>query len=91
MNSNDNFRAMLLGVIVGMGFLSLFMVINPGEDVKPVEPLDDKGTFTVVSQYKGCDVVQWHYGMLAEYKYFLICRTLEQPAHKTLQGAPDAL
>jgi hypothetical protein len=73
MNRQDYYRAVLLGVIVGMGFLSLFVLINPGEDVKPAEALDSKGTFTVVSQYKGCDVVQWHYGMLAEYKYFLHC------------------
>jgi len=73
MNRQDYYRAVLLGVIVGMGFLSLFMVINPGEDVKPVEALDTKGSFTVVDNYKGCDVVQWHYSMLAEYKYFLDC------------------
>jgi hypothetical protein len=73
MNSNDKFRAMLLGVVVGMAFLSLFMVINPGEDVKPAEALDSKGSFTIVDNYKGCDVVQWHYSMLAEYKYFLDC------------------
>ena len=73
MNRQDYYRAMLLGVIVGMGFLSLFMVINPGEDVKPAEALNSKGSFTVVDNYKGCDVVQWHYSMLAEYKYFLDC------------------
>ena len=77
MSKIDYYRAVLLGVIVGMGLLSLFMVINPGEDVKPVEPVTEPvekhGTFTVVSEYKGCDVVQWHYGMLAEYKYFLHC------------------
>jgi hypothetical protein len=71
MNSNDNFRAVLLGVVIGMGLLSLLVVINPGEDVKPAEP-DQK--FEVVDTYKGCDVVQWHYSMLAEYKYFLICK-----------------
>jgi hypothetical protein len=71
MNSNDKFRAMLLGVIVGMGVLSLFMVINPGEDVKPAEP-DQK--FEVVDTYKGrCDVVRWTNNQLAEYKYFLDC------------------
>jgi hypothetical protein len=74
MNSNDYYRAVLLGVIVGMAFLSLFMVINPGENVKPAEALDSKGSFTVVDNYKGCDVVQWHYSMLAEYKYFLDCK-----------------
>jgi hypothetical protein len=74
MNSNDYYRAVLLGVVVGMAFLSLFMVINPGEDVKPAEALDSKGSFTIVDNYKGCDVVQWHYSMLAEYKYFLDCK-----------------
>jgi hypothetical protein len=73
MNSNDYYRAVLLGVITGMGFLSLFVLINPAEDVKPAEALEPKGAFTVVSEYKGCDVVQWHYDMLAEYKYFLDC------------------
>jgi hypothetical protein len=73
MNSNDYYRAMLLGVITGMASLSLLVLINPGEDVKPAEALEPNGTFTVVSQYKGCDVVQWHYSMLAEYKYFLDC------------------
>ena len=70
MNSNDYYRAVLLGVIVGMGFLSLFMVINPGEDVKPVES-DQK--FEVVDTYKGCEVVRWNNNQLAEYKYFLDC------------------
>ena len=73
MNRNDYYRAVLLGVVVGMAFLSLFMVINPGEDVKPAEALDSKGSFTVVDNYKGCNVVQWHYSMFAEYKYFLDC------------------
>jgi hypothetical protein len=73
MTRTDYYRVLLLGVIVGMAFLSLFMVINPREDVKPAEALEPKGTFTVVSQYKGCDVVQWQYTMLAEYKYFLDC------------------
>ena len=74
MSRIDYYRPVLLGFIVGVGFLSLFYVfLSPGEDVKPAEALEPKGTFTVVSQYKGCDVVQWHYGMLAEYKYFLHC------------------
>jgi hypothetical protein len=72
MNRQDYYRAVLLGVIVGIGFLSLFMVINPGEDVKPVEP---KSNFEVVDNYKGrCDVVSWTNNQLAEYKYFLVCK-----------------
>ena len=34
----------------------------------------DKSQSTkVVGQYKECDIIQWHYGPLAEYKYFLYC------------------
>ena len=74
MNTADYYRAVLLGVVLGIGFLSLFYVfLSPVENVKPAEALEPKGTFTVVSEYKGCDVVQWHYSMLAEYKYFLDC------------------
>ena len=70
MKSNDYYRAVLLGVIVGMASLSLLVLINPGEDVKPVEP---KSNFEVVDNYKGCDVVRWTNNQLAEYKYFLHC------------------
>ena len=34
----------------------------------------DEGQSTkVVGTYKDCDIIQWHYGALAEYKYFLYC------------------
>ena len=70
MNRQDYYRAVLLGVIVGMGVLSLFMVINPGEDVKPSPP-DQK--FSVVDAYKGCDVVRYTPDNSAMYTYFLDC------------------
>ena len=71
MNRQDYYRAVLLGVVIGMGLLSILVLINPGEDVKPVEP-DQK--FEVVDTYKGrCDVVRWTNNQLAEYKYFLDC------------------
>ena len=74
MTNNDYYRAVLLGVVVGMVFLTGFYVfLGPEENVKPAEALDTKGSFEVVDNYKGCDVVQWHYSMLAEYKYFLDC------------------
>lgn len=71
MSRIDYYRAVLLGVIVGMGFLSLFMVINPGEDVKPVEP-DQK--FEVVDTYNGCEVVRYTPDNSARYTYFLDCK-----------------
>ena len=70
MNRQDYYRAVLLGVVIGMGLLSLLVVINPGEDVKPVEP-DQK--FSVVDAYKGCDVVRYTPDTSAMYTYFLDC------------------
>jgi hypothetical protein len=40
---------------------------------EPAEAATPESNFTVVEKYKGCDVVQWHYSMFAEYKYFLDC------------------
>jgi hypothetical protein len=71
MNRQDYYRAVLLGVVIGMGFLSLFVLINPGGDVKPVEP-DQK--FEVVDTYKECDIVRYTPDNSARYSYFLDCR-----------------
>ena len=72
MKSTDYYRAVLLGVIVGMGFLSLFYVfISPEENVKPVEP---KSNFEVVDRYQDrCDVVRYTVPIEAKYHYFLDC------------------
>ena len=70
MNRQDYYRAVLLGVIVGMGFLSLFMVINPGEDVKPSPP---EQKFEVVDTYNGCEVVRYTPDNSTRYTYFLDC------------------
>lgn len=87
----NRYRAVLLGVVLGMVFLTgIYVFISPVENVK--EPEKPKSNFEVVDTYDGrCDVVRWHYNMLADYKYFFDCRTLEQPAHKTSQAAQDAL
>jgi hypothetical protein len=79
MNRLDYYRPILLGFIVGVVFITGFYVFTSDDEpqsvTKPVtEPVEKHGTFTVVSEYQGCDVVQWHYGMLAEYKYFLHCK-----------------
>ena len=72
MKSIDYYRAVLLGVVIGVGFVSLFYVfLGPEDNIKPVEP---KSNFEVVDNYKGrCDVVRWTNNQLAEYKYFLVC------------------
>lgn len=39
------------------------------------EPTESKSITSarVVDTYEGCDIVEWHYSPLAEYKYFLKC------------------
>jgi len=77
MNRIDYYRAVLLGVVIGMSTLTLFYIMftpyNSQEAQEVREQLQSKGNFTVIDTYKGCDVVQWHYGLLADYKYFLHC------------------
>ena len=72
MNTNDYYRAVLLGVIVGMASLSLMVLIHPGENVK--EPVEPKSNFEVVDTYKDrCDVVRYTVPIEAKYHYFLDC------------------
>jgi hypothetical protein len=71
MKSTDYYRAVLLGVVVGMVFLTgIYVFISPVENA---EALDTKGSFEVVDTYKGCDVVRYTDGSMATYKYFLDC------------------
>ena len=71
MKSADYYRAVLLGVVVGMASLSLIVMISTREDVKPVE---SKGSFEVVDTYKDrCDVVRYTVPIEAKYHYFLDC------------------
>ncbi len=72
MNRTDYYRAVLLGIVIGIAFITAFSVFTQEDDVK-TQPNTSKSNFTVIDQYKGCDVLQWHYSVLAEYKYFLHC------------------
>ena len=72
MNTADYYRAVLLGVVIGMVFLTgIYVFISPVENAEPVEP---KGTFTIVDTYKDrCDVVRYTVPIEAKYHYFLNC------------------
>ena len=59
-------RSGFIGIIVGVFILIIALTIKQNP---PVESQSTK----VVGIYKGCDIIQWHYGPLAEYKYFLHC------------------
>jgi len=54
-----------IGVIVGIIILGLVFLLPNGTELK--------SSAEVVDTYKECDIIQWHYGPLAEYKYFLYC------------------
>ena len=58
------------GIVVAVVGLFILFVILLGQSENP--PVESQST-KVVGQYKECDIIQWHYGPLAEYKYFLHC------------------
>jgi hypothetical protein len=72
MNRPDYYRAVILGVIVGMCFLTMFYVIfSTGDTTNPqTQPTTN---FEVVDTYKGCDLLRWSNRKLSEYKYVLYC------------------
>jgi len=60
-------RSGFVGIVVGL-FILLISLLSQSQN-PPVESQSTK----VVGTYKECDIIQWHYGSLAEYKYFLHC------------------
>jgi hypothetical protein len=78
MTNFEYYRTLTIGVIIGASTVILaFYMLKPEPPISPEPPVstnvEKHGTFTVVSEYKGCDLVQWQYNMLSEYKYFLHC------------------
>ena len=57
--------AFTVGVV---GILIIGVAIMSGG----MEPVEQQST-KVVGTYKDCDIIQWHYSPLSEYKYFLYC------------------
>jgi hypothetical protein len=73
MNKTDYYRVVLLGIVIGMAFITGFYTFTTDNEPK-AQPVTPKSNFEVVDTYKGCDVVRWtgtH--NLATYKYFLHC------------------
>jgi hypothetical protein len=56
----------MTGIIVGVFILSIAFTIKQNPSV-------ESQSTKVLGTYKGCDVIEWHYGPLTEYKYFLHC------------------
>ena len=70
MNNLNDGKIFFSGFVLGaFTFILLLYMTKP----EPQQPDAPKSNFEVVDTYKGCDLVQWQYGMLSEYKYFLHC------------------
>ncbi len=70
-DDKDALKEFMRGVVVTIGLTGIIILgiaILSNNDVPELKP-----TAEVVDTYKGCDIIQWHYGPLAEYKYFLHC------------------
>jgi len=59
--------------ISAIGIIILIISFISWGDSVPDTKQDTKQDTKVVGTYNGCDIIQWHYGALAEYKYFLHC------------------
>ena len=67
-------KEFLSGAAVAIGISVVFLVIIFASGIVTTETAKDSSSSAkVVDTYKGCDIIQWHYGPLAEYKYFLYC------------------
>jgi hypothetical protein len=71
MHPKDKAIVTALGItaaIFVVGFILNFLANWMG-----MQPVPKEERFTVVDQYKGCDVVQYSDQQMATYKYFLHC------------------
>jgi hypothetical protein len=78
MTNFEYYKTLTIGVIIGASTVILaFYMVKPEPPISPEPPVstnvEKHGTFTVVSEYKGCDVVRYTDGSMATYKYFLDC------------------
>ena len=73
-------KTLFYGVIMGVCFTLLgFVIMRPASITD--KPPSTKSNFEVVDTYKGCDLVRYNNGMLAEYKYVLYCNNTH-PAYE---------
>jgi hypothetical protein len=74
MSRLDYYRAVLLGAVIGVVFVSMFYVFTT-EDEPKTQPITPKSNFEVVDTYNNrCDVVQYAPSNAARYTYFLHCK-----------------
>lgn len=73
MRNFDYYRAVVLGAVLGMSSITLIYMLGIALDTKP--QIAPPSNFEIVDTYKGCDVVRWTDHHLADYKYFLHCKS----------------
>jgi hypothetical protein len=74
--TDDSQKGILLGFAIGTALIisiGLYYTIRQPVAKSVAEPTPSKGTFKVIDHYKDCDLVQYQYNMLADYKYLLHC------------------
>jgi hypothetical protein len=70
MNNLNDGRIFFSGFVLGaFTFILLLHMTKP----EAPQPVASKSNFEVVDTYKGCDVLKWGNGNLAEHKYLLYC------------------
>jgi hypothetical protein len=74
MNIEDKeaLKEFIFGVAFVIGVVGIFLVLILFLGRQNNQSTTQQG-IKVVGEYKGCDIVQWNYTPLAEYKYFLYC------------------
>jgi len=70
MNNLNDGKIFFSGFVLGAFTFILLLYMTKPEPQQPVAP---KSNFEVVDTYKGCDVLKWGNGNLAEHKYLLYC------------------
>jgi len=66
-------KEFLIGAAVAIGIAVVFLAIIFASGIVSVGDTKLKPSAEVVDTYKGCDIVRWSNGQMAEYKYFLHC------------------
>jgi hypothetical protein len=70
MNNLNDGKIFFSGFVLGAFTFILLLYMTKPEAQQPDAP---KSNFEVVDTYKGCDVLKWGNGNLAEHKYLLYC------------------
>ena len=81
MTNFEYYRTLVIGVIIGASTVILGFYMSKPKP-QPItqatlqlitQTVPSKGIFKVIDRYRDCDLIQYQYNLLTEYKYFLDC------------------